>query len=272
MIASPPLLQGCHILITRPPEHAEAWVRHFQALGAQTHVCPLIRIVAEPDPKVLEQALTQLPDFDYLVATSANAVALLLKALRHKGWNPAQVLKHLQLATVGPQTADALAAETDQDVHFPERHEAEYLADMLIKRGIAGKSLLYLRAEGAREVLAPALRAAGANVTEVILYHTLPPTPESLWPLLEWLKSDQLDVLTFASTSAVTHFAQAVPPSLWETASQRLLIAALGPVTAQAVQDKLGKSAIVPPTASLESLAAAISEAIARERSCSPVP
>jgi len=261
-MACPSALQGLRILITRPPEQAAAWIDYFQALGAETFLCPLISIQAERDSPALHQALNVLDQYDYLVVSSSNAVSVFLKALQSASKDPFVCLAHLTLAAVGPQTASALSAATGQVVLFPEVYQAEGLSQMLIQKGLQGQRLLYLRAQGAREVLASQLRETGAVVDEVVLYQTQAPEPASLLPLFYWLENSQLDILTFASASAVDHFAQAVPKALWQQVSDRVQIAALGPITAQRVAEKLGKKAILAPEASLESLALAIQSAM----------
>ncbi len=269
-IACRSALQGQRILITRPPEQAAAWIAYFQSLGANTYHCPLIAIQPELTSSALNSALEGLESYSYLVVSSTNTVHLLLQALQAKQIDPRIALAHLRLVAVGPQTSAALANATELAVVHPEVYQAENLVQMLIEMGIQGQNLLYLRAQGAREVLATQLRAAGARVDEVVLYQTQAPDPASLWPLLNWLEKAELDILTFASASAVAHFADAVPQALWHSVSGRLKIAALGPITAQAVQAKLGQTAIVPAQASLESLAEALQIALQTTQAVPP--
>lgn len=263
-------LQGQRILITRPPEQAAAWIAYFQSLGACTYHCPLIAIQPELTSSALNSALEQLKTYNFLVVSSTNTVHLLLQALQTKQCDPHTALAHLHLVAVGPQTAAALAGATELTVAHPEVYQAENLVQMLIEMGINDQKLLYLRAQGAREVLATQLRAAGARVDEVVIYQTQAPDPASLLPLIKWLENSELDILTFASASAVAHFADAVPQALWDSVSGQIKIAALGPITAQAVQDKLGQKAIVPVQASLESLAEALQTALQTSQQAAP--
>jgi len=269
-IACPSALQGQRILITRPPEQAAAWIAYFQSLGASTYHCPLIAIQPELSSSALHSALAQLKTYNFLVVSSTNTVQLLLRALQAKQCDPHTALAHLRLVAVGPQTSAALAQATQQPVVHPEVYQAENLVQMLIEIGIQDQRLLYLRAQGAREVLASQLRERGAIVDEVVIYQTQAPDPASLLPLIQWLENEELDILTFASASAVTHFAETVPQALWDRVSSRLKIAALGPITAQAVQDKLGKKAILPVQASLESLAEALQTALQSNQQNAP--
>lgn len=234
-------LRGQRILITRPARQSGELESLLRSHGAEPRVCPLIQIQPlDRDPQLL--ALLQcLSAFDGLVLSSRNGVESLASALCSLQLDPVAALAGLQLAAVGPQTAAALTQLARRPVAVPPEARAERLADLLCAQGVAGQRWLYLRAVAAREILAERLRQAGAEVTEQPVYETLPPDPASIQRLQTWLERAELDVLIFASPSAVQHFVTHLPAALRRQALARCQIVAIGPVTAAATQALLGR-------------------------------
>jgi uroporphyrinogen-III synthase len=103
--------------------------------------------------------------------------------------------------------------------------------------------LLPRPAEGRPELLA-GLVAAGADVTAVEAYRTLPAAPEAIRPLADWIAAGQVDAVAFASPSAV----KAVTAGLGERAAllSRVVIAAIGPTTSAALREA-GLAAVTQP-------------------------
>ena len=70
----------------------------------------------------------------------------------------------VKVAAVGPATAGALLEHGIAVDVIPKRFVAEGLLEMLQERDdVAGKSVLYVTAEGARDVLPEGLRDVGAR-------------------------------------------------------------------------------------------------------------
>ena len=87
-----------------------------------------------------------------------------------------------------------------------------------------------LRAEKAREVLPEALKKLGHQVNVIPLYHTdfeTEATPE----LIEALKDNSIDYVTFTSSSTVEGFAKMIEGS--EIKPENIPAAVIGPVTAE---------------------------------------
>jgi uroporphyrinogen-III synthase len=261
LLSSP--LQGQRILITRPLEQAQIWSDYLQALGAEILLCPMISIAQLPKSiPQLHTYLKNLASFDWLVVSSSNSVQILIKELSVLNLEPALALADIKLAAVGPQTAKLLKQASQKEVLIPPVYQAQSLAQMLTEKGIQGQSVLYLRAQEARLELAQGLSAAGALLSEIAVYETLAPSQIEIKHLLLNLEKKCLDILIFASASAVSQFAKVIPLALWEKAAPHCKVAVLGPITAQAALKQLGKVDIQAPQANLESLAKAMEESI----------
>jgi uroporphyrinogen-III synthase len=96
---------------------------------------------------------------------------------------------------------------------------------------VRGTRVLYVAAEGARDVLPEGLQAMGCAVDVVRVYRTVSDGAgaESLRASLE---AGRVDVVTFASASAVRGFVDAVGPEL----ALRAPAVSIGPVTSDAVR------------------------------------
>jgi uroporphyrinogen III methyltransferase/synthase len=236
-------LTGRCVLVTRPRAQADELIAQLEAHGARVVVSPTIRIAAPVDPAPLFNAAAHLSEFDWVVFTSANAVDALLDAVQrsdeesraHPPVNQAMLPK---VAAVGSRTAERLRSRGIAVTVVPDEFTAEGLLNALTtEAGITGARVLVPRSEIGRMVLADGLRAAGALVTEVIAYRTVPESADSdTASVRELLARGELDAVTFTSASAVGNFVQMLGPE-----SVRLLchtvVAVIGPVTAQAARE-----------------------------------
>ena len=250
-------LFGRRVLVTRPRAQASSLVRALRELGAEPVGIPMIRIEPIRGTPELRAALDQLPGYDWIVLSSANAARELVAWLREAGQSPARL--RARVACVGPATA-RVAREAGLPVHgLPERRfDARGLLEQLRQEGsLEGRRMFLPRAEGGRLELAEGLRAAGARVDAVAVYRTRPGDfdPDAL---RQRLVQGELHALTFASPSAAHSFVRAVGPE-GVAAAARLVVAAIGPVTAQA----LVESGLPPDVVAARADAVALAEALA---------
>ena len=98
---------------------------------------------------------------------------------------------------------------------------------------VAGRRFLLPRAAAGRERLVELLRGAGGEADALALYRSAPPALDPA-PLCAALAAGEFDTLTFASPSAARHFAALLDEGARE-AARRCTVAAIGPVTAEAL-------------------------------------
>ncbi|MBW2323351.1 MAG: uroporphyrinogen-III C-methyltransferase [Deltaproteobacteria bacterium] len=223
-------LFGRTIMVTRTRTQASALSGSLAGLGARVIECPTIRLVPPDDWDEVDEAIGKITEFDWLVLTSPNGVEFLFKRLDERG-RDARVLAPVKLAAIGPATADKLKTYGLQADLVPEEYVAEGLIRSLRSAGISGRKILLARAARARPILPEELGAAGALVQEVTLYHTLPPEdlPPEAWQALE---RDELDLITFTSSSTVTNLVELLGNRLQEFTTV-VRAACIGPITAQ---------------------------------------
>ena len=224
-------LFGQRIVVTRASADAGALSEKLRELGAETILMPAIGI--EPlDGAVLRDAIARLDDADWVIFTSRNAVDLFWDALRGLG-RDARALATVKLAAIGPGTSDALLARGLAVDVLPERFVAEGLLEALRERGdMDDAHVLYIAAEGARDVLPAGLSALGAAVQMVRAYRAVP-DGTGAEGLRERLTSGSVDLVTFTSASAVRAYVDLVGPEL----AALVPAATIGPVTSEAARD-----------------------------------
>jgi uroporphyrinogen III methyltransferase/synthase len=234
-------LSGLRVLVTRTREGASELARQLLELGAEPVELPTIEIVPRYDGERVRSAQEALRagEYDWVVFTSANAVDLWFELLWEQGYDARDV--QAGVAAIGPGTAEALATWgiTVDVLPDPERYTAEGLLAAFDEQAeMRGRRFLLPRAEGARDVLVEGLQDRGATVDEVTLYVAQPPRqPDAA--ALQRLREGSIDVATFASSSAVRNLVALLGDDVEPL--RRVCIACIGPVTASAVEELLGR-------------------------------
>jgi len=221
-------LAGLRVVVTRPEDQAEELCDRLRALGAEPLLFPTIAIVPSEVGGPLDQAIAQLPDYDWIIFTSVNGVEHFWARLvevrpSSAGDGEGELSIRGKVAAIGPATADALR-QRGAPVHLmPAEYRAEAILDEI--DDVAGQRILLPRADIARPALADGLRATGARVDDVRAYRTVRGKPPSA--AFDALRAG-VDVVTFTSSSTVRNFV-----SLTEGLDfGDPLIACIGPVTA----------------------------------------
>jgi uroporphyrinogen III methyltransferase/synthase len=261
-------LFGRRVLITRPREQAAELADRLTALGAETILAPMIRILPPEDPAPLQRVAEDPAIFDWIVFTSVNAVDAFMKAVieRHRDL---RALKGPRLCTVGTTTANRLAEHHLAVDVVPDEFRAEAVVATLARFGpLDGSRVLLPRSDIGREVIAEQLRDAGALVTDVVAYRTVledtqrDDDPDVYGLLLE----GRIDVVTFTSASAVRNFVKVYGADPAADLLGRTTVAAIGPVTADAAQQFGIEVTVQPATYTIDGLVDAIAAHFAGAR------
>jgi uroporphyrinogen III methyltransferase / synthase len=229
-------LAGRTVVVTRARAQASELARALRELGANVVQTPAIRTRGLPGPPLDPSS------YDLICIASPNAVEHLFKRI-DDGVHPpgdARSLARSRVAAIGPATTRALAKHGVIADVIPERAHAESLLDALAQVPLS--RVLIPRARDAPDVLPDGLRAHGAQVDVVALYETLPePLPARL---LDAART--ADYVTFASSSAVSHFLDGLRGALDErgepTAPDALLsphtrTVSIGPLTSATLRE-----------------------------------
>lgn len=249
-------LEGRRILNTRTYEQAGVLSSQLSALGAIPVEFPTIHIVAPENWEPLDTALKRLCEsdwYDWLVFTSANGVRICFERLISLGYH-VQSIGEVRVAAIGPATAMALEKYGAKVELVPAQYIAEATASTLIedarKRGepLEGKRVLLVRALEARDVLILELQRVGVEVDVVAAYRTsgIDKTGDRGQMILRQLVAQELDIITFTSSSTVRNFMQWLmdyDASFSNTFIRSVVnlarpkIACIGPITSQTARE-----------------------------------
>ena len=230
-------LAGLRIVNTRAVRQAPSLTRLLEAEGAEVLHYPTVDIAPCADSKKLDGAIRALAAgrFDWLVITSANTVYVLADRMRDLGIRRKDGTRSkTNVAAVGSATAAAIRDELDLAADLvPEEYAAESLADSLhVGRG---SCVLLPQSAIARPALAEALRAAGAEVTQVAAYRTAVGRGGDDLPAQ--LRRGNVDAVLFTSASTVDNFVARVKAEGGDIEKLRGVAAAcIGPLTAEAAR------------------------------------
>jgi len=201
-------LAGRRILVTRAAEEPPTLDDLLRERGAEPIRLPCIAFAPPSDPGPLEEALRRLragtpPGF--VAIASAHAADRFVAGLRAAGLDPQSALAQTSILAAGAATVRhlaslGLAARAPEGAVGAEAMVAAFAGE------VRGKEVLVPRAEDGNPALLDGLSRAGARVTAVPLYRTVPATTadEAATALL---RAGRIDAIAFGSGSAARGFA-----------------------------------------------------------------
>ncbi len=252
-------LADIRILVTRAASQASSFGVLLRQAGAEVLEMPTISITPPSTWEPLDEAIAQLEQCDWLILTSANAVSFFMDRMAVVG-RPSSDLSGIKISVVGNKTAVRLAEYGRQ----PDFTPPSFVADSLVQHfpePLSRQKILFPRVEsGGRQVLVKAFRGAGAAVMEVPAYESrCPDAADAL--VLAALGDRQIQVVTFASSKTVRHFAKLVEQGLgaaWLDCLAGVAIASIGPQTSETCRQLLGRVDVEAEEYTLEGLTEAI--------------
>ncbi|MBC7813061.1 MAG: uroporphyrinogen-III synthase [Burkholderiales bacterium] len=229
-------LTGKRVVVTRAPHQAEELATLLRERDAKPLLYPCIDIAPPEDSMALDDALKSAANggFDCLLLTSANTVIALTKRLTALSL-PFDCLQMPTVGVVGPATAQLAQNMLGlKSTVMPEGYTTIALAVAL--RIIPEMRILLPQSAIANDVLAATLTGAGAKVTNVDAYRTVIGSGGVDLPAM--LAANEVDAITFASSSAVHHFLTRLSSESGSASDvAQVTIACIGPSTAQTASE-----------------------------------
>lgn len=215
-------LTGQRAVVTRAAHQAEELAHPLREHGAEVILLPVIGIARPSDPEPLRAAVRS-DKYDWIILTSANAVAAFREELTRAG----RTCK-ARVAAIGSATRNAAQASGLHVDLVPDRYVSESLVDSL--GDMDGAHILIPSAAVTRDVVTRALRDRGAHVDVVEAYRNILP-PEAAEHARTVFQRPYPDWVTFASPSAVTNLVRLIGTDILMESK----LASIGPITSEKV-------------------------------------
>jgi len=277
---------GHRILVTR--EHLEGF-EPLEELGAEILAFPTIEIVPPKNYNELDNAINSIETYHWLIFTSRNGVKYFLGRFFEKN-RDIRDLKGINICTIGNRTAREIEKYGLKVDLIPERFHAEGLIEAIIKMqtnkrksatqnpplgphsgGFAGENespeetkskilkgvrFLLPRAEVAREVFPETVRGLGGEIDVPVVYRTIKPESHGK-RLKRFLREGKITIATFTSAATFYNFKEIIGEDV-EKFLKGVAIAAIGPVTANAIEKTGLRVDIMPRESTIDEMVAEI--------------
>ncbi len=224
-------LFGKRIVVTRTRLQAGELTKKLAQLGADVIELPTIRIEPPKDLKEFGQLVMDCHTYDWIVFTSPNGVDRFFEMF-YKLYQDARSIGGAKIAAIGPGTAEKIKQYHLAVDLLPEKFVAEGLIKAFKLQGVENQTILWVKAERTREIIANELTGMGAIVDEAIAYRTVPETEDNSDAFARF-KDEGADVITFTSSSTVEHFLDLKLPL-----PDKIKIASIGPITSKTLKDR----------------------------------
>ncbi|HEX3246489.1 MAG TPA: uroporphyrinogen-III C-methyltransferase, partial [Chloroflexota bacterium] len=197
-------LFGLRVLVTRSRQQASTLLLNLRELGAEPIELPVIDIQPTECSDALDAALNRIEDFDWVVFTSANGVRATMARILENG-KDARVLANAQICAIGPATEQALMAYGLRADLKPAAFISTEIVRALEAHDVSNARVALFRSDIAPMDIVTGLQELGASVESFVAYRTIP-AEHGAKDLRKLLDNENLDALTFTSSSTVTNF------------------------------------------------------------------
>jgi len=228
-------LFGKRIVVTRTRDQAGGLSRELAGLGADVMELPVIRIALPDDREGFAEGVVHAHEYDWLIFTSPNGVEKFFDAF-FSTYPDARSLGNPRIAVIGNGTAQKVKEYRFTVDLVPEKFVAEGLVEAFEKENVENLTMLWVRAEEARDVIYDGLVKLGGIVDECVAYKTVPETEDPTGAAAR-MAEEGADLVTFTSASTVENFFKLGLP--WP---KGCVAGSIGPVTSEALR----KQGVVP--------------------------
>ena len=245
-------LKNKTIVLTRTVEQSKESASAFSELGADVIIFPTLEIVPPSSWDEFDKIVSEQNKIDFIIFTSAHAVKMYTKRL--KELNLEIHYKQMKVVAVGSKTY-SICEKYNVPVHIiPKRFSGEGVVDALSKFDLKDKTIFIPRSALGREDLPHGLRELGAIIKTVPVYNVSLPTKENISENIKKLNTGKPDLFIFTSPSTFENFMQIMDISNPMSYFKGYDVAAIGPTTQSAIENKRVKVNIMPDEFTIQGL------------------
>lgn len=242
-------LKDYRILITRGKEQANRFKVSIEQYGGIPIIVPLLDFQLPTNNSEVEAVIHQVLNYDWLILTSQNGVRFFFELVNKCGMSASLP----KIAVIGKKTEESLMQYGYEADFIPQEFVAENFIDEFMPLLHAESRVLLVKGNLARTIIAEGINKAGASCDEVIVYETVLPK-ESVLKLSHILQAQEVDVITFTSSSTVHHFMQIVEQYQLHPLLESLIIACIGPIAKKTAQQYRLKVNVCPSEYTTEAM------------------
>ncbi len=257
---------GQRILVTR--EHMEGF-EPLEELGAEIIDFPTITIVPPVNYDDLDKCIDMIETYSWMIFTSRNGVKYFFKRYFEKD-KDIRELKGVKICAIGTKTASEIRKYGLKVDMVPEDFRAEGLIEAFMAlqknqnlgtvnqnlKTFTGIKFLLPRAEKAREIFPEKIRELGGEIDVPVTYRTIKPEYHGK-RLRRFLKEGRISIATFTSAATFNNFVEIMGPDS-EELLRGVIIAVIGPITANAVKKTGLPVHIMPEQSTVDAMVAEI--------------
>ena len=237
-------LKGKTIVITRTIEQSKESASALTNLGANVIIVPTLEIVPPNDWSKFDSVLSHPEKIDFIIFTSVHSVQMFSNRCREIGalinYNRTKVV------AVGNKTSSYCHKNNISVNIVPEKFSAEGVIEALSKYNLRNKVVFIPRSAIGREELPKGLKDLGAIIKSVPVYNVSLPGGDRMKENLNELNSSDVDLFIFTSPSTFENFLQIASIKNPFQYFSRFDVAAIGPTTKDAIEEKKVKVKILP--------------------------
>ena len=244
-------LRSKTIVITRTVEQSKESSEVFRQLGANVIIFPTLDIVPPDSWIEFDTAVTSKSRIDFIIFTSAHAVKMFVKRSEELGI--VYDFNRIKIVAVGNKTS-AVCEKNKIPVHIiPKKFSGAGVIEELSSYDLKEKIIF-------REELPGGLEKLGAILKTAPVYNVSLPSKEKIKDSMDVLNNNKPDLFIFTSPSTFENFLQIINVSDPVQYFNNYDVAAIGPTTKTAIENKSVHVNIIPDEYTIDGLAKAIIE------------
>ena len=220
--------------------------------GAKVIVFPTLEIVPPSNWEEFDSIIKSPGKIDFIIFTSVHAVQMFDQ--RCGELNIKIDFSKIKIVAVGNKTSSVCEKYNIPVNIIPETFNAEAVIDELSKFDMDNKIVFIPRSAIGREELPRGLKDLGALIYSVPVYSVSLPTKESIKNKLENLNSSSPDLYIFTSPSTFENFLQILNVINPAEYFKDYDIAAIGPTTKTAIENRRVRVNIMPDEYTIDGL------------------
>ena len=203
------LTSSYNVLVTRPQHQANHLCQLIEQQGWNAIRFPTLEIIALSNAKITQQLKT-IDQYQWLIFVSTNAVNCAIQANNGK----IEGFVDCSIVAVGKATKNALQAVGLEVALIPQQNfNSEGILATEAMQHIQGQSVLIIRGQGGREMLANNLRERGATVDYLEVYARQQPVSDHSI-VTDRIQQGRLDSIIITSGDALTYLLAMITPRL----------------------------------------------------------